>query len=133
MEIVVDTSVLIGFLRDHEPEASVLARLLEDGRAVMTAISAFELEIGLHGYDQLLSRVPAFAEAIPVLPFDLEAARWAGQEERRLRQRGTAIGVADVLIAGICLARRKPLLTLNPEHFSRIEGLRVLTPEQVDA
>lgn len=133
MEIVIDTSVVIGFLRGHEPEASLLAQLVTDGRAMLTAVTVFELESGLRGYDQLLNQIATFSEVMPVLPLDLESARRAGQEERRLQQRGVAVGVADVLIAGICLARKRPLLTLNREHFSRIDGLRVLTPNRMES
>lgn len=46
-----------------------------------------------------------------------------------LIRRNQDIGVKDVLIAAICLERSLPLLTLNERHFSRVSGLKVLTPD----
>ena len=43
------------------------------------------------------------------------------------------IGLADILSAGICLANDLPLLTRNVEHFNRIEGLKLVTPDGLQA
>lgn len=99
---------------------------------MMTAITVFELESGLSGYDQWADKISAFTEAVPIQPLDLESARWAGLVERGLRQQGIPIGVADVLIAGICLAGKRPLFTLNRAHFARVDGLRLFTPDQTE-
>lgn len=126
-----ETSVVIGFLRGHEPEVTAFTRLLTEGRAVLTAISVFELAVGFSGYGQLARQLQGLGEAVRVLPLDEEAARLAGYEEFRLRRQGVRIGTADILIAGICLRFAKPIVTLNAEHFRRVPGLHVLTPDQV--
>jgi len=38
---------------------------------------------------------------------------------------GTPIGMADYLIAGICLARGARLLVRNRSHFERVPGLEL--------
>jgi tRNA(fMet)-specific endonuclease VapC len=43
------------------------------------------------------------------------------------------IGVPDLLTAGICLANDLTLLTRNVEHFNRIEGLNLVTPDGLQA
>ncbi len=43
---------------------------------------------------------------------------------RRLRT--TPIGERDTLIAGVCLAIGRPLLTANVRHFRRVPGLEVV-------
>jgi len=45
-----------------------------------------------------------------------------------LIRRNEDIGIKDVLVASVCLEHSLPLLTLNERHFSRVPGLRVLTP-----
>jgi predicted nucleic acid-binding protein len=42
---------------------------------------------------------------------------------RALESKGQTIGMADSLIAGICLERDGILLTRNVKHFSRVDGL----------
>ena len=59
-----------------------------------------------------------------ILSFD-EAAAGAAADVRRLEKSGTAIGMADYLIVGICLSRQAELWTRNHAHFARIPGLRV--------
>ena len=41
------------------------------------------------------------------------------------------IGTHDILIAAICLANGLPLYTKNVIHFSKIEDLQVLSPEEI--
>jgi predicted nucleic acid-binding protein len=43
------------------------------------------------------------------------------------------IGLADILSAGICLSNELPLLTRNVDHFNRIEGLKLVTPDGLQA
>lgn len=131
MEIVLDTSVIIGFLRNHEPEARVVDALIGGHVVYVTAITVFELEIGLASHPVQEKLVHTLLDAVEVLPLDTDAARRAGIEERRLRDAGIRIGTADVLIAGICLSRQKRLLTLNAGHFKRIADLKAMTPDQV--
>ncbi|BDG60383.1 type II toxin-antitoxin system VapC family toxin [Caldinitratiruptor microaerophilus] len=126
--IVADTSIVIGFLRGHDPEAQAFANLLTERRVCLTAVTVFELAIGVGGFEQLSGRLGSLAGALEVLPLDAEAALRAGELERQLRRKGVPIGLADVLIAGICLRHARPLLTLNTQHFSRVDGLRVLAP-----
>lgn len=63
--------------------------------------------------------------ALTILPFD-EAPRTGASDVRRtLEAEGTPIGMADYLIAGVCLARSTPLLTRDRGHFERIQGLEL--------
>jgi predicted nucleic acid-binding protein len=42
---------------------------------------------------------------------------------RALESKGQTIGMADSLIAGICLEHNGILLTRNVKHFSRVDHL----------
>lgn len=64
-----------------------------------------------------------------VLQFDEPAAERSAEIWRSLRRRGLLVGLADILSAGICLANDLPLLTRNVDHFNRLEGLKLVTPD----
>ena len=54
----------------------------------------------------------------------------AGKIYAQLKLRGQLIGTNDILIAGICAANSLPLYTRNIDHFSKIKGLQMFTPQQ---
>lgn len=62
-------------------------------------------------------------ELLPILVFDDRASEAAAAARRELERRGETIGMADYLIAGICLSRSATLVTRNRRHFARIPGL----------
>jgi tRNA(fMet)-specific endonuclease VapC len=49
----------------------------------------------------------------------------AATARRALERQGRPIGMANYLIAGICLARSAELLTGNRAQFERVPGLRL--------
>ncbi len=131
MEVVLDTSIVIQFLRGADPESEVFGALLRGHDVYLTTITIFELEVGLGRSTKQKAVTDILIDTLKILDLDLVAAQQAGAEERRLRADGQPIGTADVLIAGICLATRKSLLTSNAKHFSRIPDLIVYTPETI--
>jgi tRNA(fMet)-specific endonuclease VapC len=62
---------------------------------------------------------------LPVLPFDVAAARQYGEVRAELERRGTPVGDADLRIAAIALAHGLTLVTGNVRHFRRVPGLAV--------
>jgi tRNA(fMet)-specific endonuclease VapC len=44
-----------------------------------------------------------------------------------------SISLSDTLVAGICLAADLPLLTRNVKHFDRVDGLKLITPNSLQA
>jgi tRNA(fMet)-specific endonuclease VapC len=122
--IVADSDVLIDALRGQEPSASRIRLELETGWLATTAITAFELQSGVRS-PGAASKVEDLLAALVILPFDDDAADRAAEARRTLESTGTPIGMADYLIAGICLARSAILLTRNRAHFDRVPGLSV--------
>jgi predicted nucleic acid-binding protein len=53
------------------------------------------------------------------------ASERAAAIRRVLEAEGHGIGMADYLIAGVCLARDGVLLTRNVDHFERVPGLKI--------
>lgn len=120
--IIADTDVLIDFLRDRNPMAARVALELTTGSFVTTVITEFELRSGIRSRREEAA-VEALFDALDVYSLDPVAAKRASEVRRTLEARGEAIGMADSLIAGICLERQGMLLTRNVKHFSRVEDL----------
>jgi len=122
--VVADTDILIDALHGRDPAADRVTIGLETGALATTVVTAFEL---LSGSTEGKAResVERLLAALPQLPLDEAAGRAAAEVRRDLDARGTPIGMADFLIAGVCLARSATLLTRNLEHFSRVPGLRL--------
>ncbi len=128
--IVVDTDAVIDFFSNAEPSSEVLSRLILRGEVALTSVSAFELYAGVEG-NKRLNQIGALLQNVVVLPLDGVEAAMAGRIYTRLKSNGRLIGTPGVLIAGICLAHDLPLFTKNKGHFSRIEGLRLASAEEI--
>lgn len=129
--IVADSDVLIDALNGREPVAGRIREALEADALATTTISAFELLSGARS-DKQERAVNALLAAMPHYPFDDESSRTAASLRRRLESEGRTIGMADYLIAGICITRGASLLTRNRKHFDRIESLSLSTLDPVD-
>ena len=125
--LVVDSDLLIDFLRGHEPSASSVAGWIEAGRLRLTAISAFELRLGA---DFLPRRDAIRALIAPrTLPLDAGGALLAGELYATARSEGRTIELRDALIAGVCRRFDLPLATRNVRHFERIPGLTLIAAD----
>jgi tRNA(fMet)-specific endonuclease VapC len=129
-QLVVDSDVVIDLLR--QPAVTLRAALARLDCAV-TAISLHELLATPALSARQATSMNHLLQVMPVLPFDALAAERSAEVWRSLASRGSLIGLADILSAGICLANDLPLLTRNVEHFNRIEGLKLVTPDGLQA
>lgn len=121
--VVVDTDLIIDFLRGKGPGVSLVRELIADHRLRVTAVTAFELRVGmdfLASRDDILRLVRS-----RTFPLDSRCALRAGDVAAALRRGGQDIGLADCLQAGICLTFDLPLATRNRKHFERVDGLRL--------
>lgn len=67
----------------------------------------------------------AVRAALPILPYDEEAAAWHARERARLSRRGRAPSAADGQIAAIARVNELVLVTANARDFRRFEGLSI--------
>lgn len=122
--MIADSDVLIDYLRDRGDWARRIALELESRSFATTAITAFELRSGVRTARQA-NAVETLLDAIPILPFGPEEARAAAEARRQVEAKGHPIGMADYLIAGVCIANGGVLLTRNRKHFERVPGLKL--------
>ena len=122
--VVLDTDVVIDFLRGHGPGAAGVRQVVSEGRALVSAVTAFELSQGAR--TEADQRVVELFCSDRTLSFTLQTALRAGLVGAELRQNGTPIGPADTLIAGLCLHHNYALMTNNVRHFGRVAGLELV-------
>lgn len=125
--VVVDTDLVIDFLRGRGPGAHLTRRLVLERRLRVTAMTSFELRVGadfLARKDQILRLFRS-----RTVPLDLASTLRAGEVASTLQASGTGIGFVDCLQAGICLRYGLPLATRNRKHFDRVEGLQLIDVE----
>ena len=122
--IVADSDVLIDYLRGRNPMAARVELELQSRGFCTTAITAFELWAGARAPRQA-SAVELLLGAMTILPLEDDGVRRAGEVRRMLAAHGEDIGMADCLIAGVCLSVGGMLLTRNRRHFERVAGLKL--------
>lgn len=126
MRYLLDTNAVISLLNGA---ASALARRVResDPRTIsISSIVAHELYYGAFKSRRLAHNL-AVVDALqfPVIEFDKEDARQAGEIRALLSSQGLAIAPYDLLIAGQALARDRTLITHNTGEFQRVPGLRL--------
>jgi tRNA(fMet)-specific endonuclease VapC len=67
----------------------------------------------------------AVRSALPILPYDDEAASWHASERARLAKRGRPPAAAAGQIAAIARVNELVVVTANVKDFRRFEGLEV--------
>ncbi len=124
---ILDSTVLIGYLRDTPPIASDLRRRLHQGHTLATTcVNIAEIERGLRPKER--QRASAFLDALRFLVTDREAARRAGRYQADFANKGRTIHTPDALIAGTARAHGAVLLTHNVDDFP-MNDIRVELPE----
>jgi tRNA(fMet)-specific endonuclease VapC len=133
--VCLDTDVLIDYLRKPSPETKRLMQCVLEKKlnAFITSINAFEIWFGafLAPEKAKLARcTEEFLGQLEVVDFDYESSVETGRVLADLRKRGEPIEIRDLFVGCICKVSGTPLITRNVKHYRRIQGLKVLTPEQ---
>lgn len=122
--MIADSDVLIDFLRGRGPWAGRIRLEIKTGHLATTAINSFELLSGAKTPADK-DKVSRLLDALTVLGVSSEASERAAEARLLLEKDGQGIGMADYLIAGVCLAADGVLLTRNLDHFERVPGLKI--------
>lgn len=131
MGTLIDTSVLIAVERGELEVDRILGGVQETGAPLaMAAITASEFLQGVHAARgaRLVAAQRSFEmwlAALPVLPFDLEAARVHAILARQLGRRGAPIGAHDLIIAATAVSVGYRVATRDRRSFARVDGLDV--------
>jgi predicted nucleic acid-binding protein len=130
MDVLIDTSLLIGYERKRMDLAAVVNDRSDDS-FIISAITASEL---LHGVHRALdpgqrARRSAWVEALlaqtAILPIDLPTARTHARLWAELAAEGRMIGAHDMWLAASAITHGLGIATLNLREFERVPGLVV--------
>jgi tRNA(fMet)-specific endonuclease VapC len=131
---LVDSSVLIAIERRGDDFDALAAALPRRQPMALASITAAELLAGVHhadSADRYLRRsafVEMVIESVPVISYDLLAARVHADVGHELQRAGQRIGEHDLIIGATALAHGFRVLTENLRDFERISGLEVERP-----
>lgn len=129
MQYLVDSDWTIEHMRRREPVFSRLEELAQYGLG-MSIVSVAELYEGVfrsaapHLEEYALQD---FLDVVEVIHLDYDICRIFGQLRGRLRAEGNIIGDMDILIGATAIRYNLTLLTNNVRHFSRLEGLNIIS------
>ena len=121
MRLLIDTDVLIDYLRD-QPEAVTYLESLSES-LLISAITGAELYAGVRDGAERVA-LDNFIQAFEVIPVDEEIAIEGGLY-RRGYGKSHNTGLADAIIAASAEAKNAILVTLNNKHFPMLTNVIV--------
>ena len=119
---LVDTDVLIDFLRGREQAVSFVNR--HSDRIIMSTIAVAELHAGVRGgkADPEQAALESFLSLFRVVPVSDAIARLGGLYKRDYGA-SHGIGLADAVVAATATLEDADLKSLNVRHYPMFEGI----------
>ena len=115
MQVVLDTTVLIDYLRGR-PVVERVATLRRRGDvALTTAVNVEEVVRGLRPGEE--ATAGALFDGLGIVALGRPAGRQAGEWRSAFARRGVTLSQADCLIAAAAVGAGATLATGNPTHF----------------
>ena len=124
-----DTDIISAILKNNEAIINRYGQEVTQGREfIIPPIVFYEIQRGLLASNMLnrLKSFNLFCQDITVGEFCYDVWLKAAQIYATLSQQGKPIGHkfdGDVFIAAYCVINDYTLITINTEHFARVEGL----------
>jgi predicted nucleic acid-binding protein len=128
--VVLDTDVLIYFLRDKNNSYSKIKNLKKKEESLNTTIfNVAELYKGCYSMKNVakgLMKVKLLINALDnIFLFENDSAEEFAKLSSDLKNRGQSVGIMDELIASICIVHQESLYSGNVKHFERIDDLNI--------
>lgn len=119
---LVDTSVLIDYLRGHQQAAVILERERAAGPLLASEITRPEVLAGMRREEEDVTR--SLLSVLEWHPVDADVAEEAGALGRRWLPSNHTIDAADLAVAATAIRTASRLLTRNLRHFPMFPDLR---------
>lgn len=123
-KILLDTSILIDFLRRKEKAGTILLNLVDEYYQLYASIITHaELYAGKSVWEKRLARkeLEKLFSGITILSMDESISQKAGQVRSKYN-----INLFDAIIAATAILTKLDLITLNVKDFGKIRGLKLL-------
>lgn len=133
--VILDSSVAVDAEREQLNVAGFLKRIagsIGEREACLCAITVAELAHGIYRADTPERRerrrmfLDELKAAVPVYPITEKTAELVGRIGAESAVRGVTIPFDDLLIGACALEREYAVVTRNPRHFGKIQGLTVI-------
>jgi tRNA(fMet)-specific endonuclease VapC len=128
---LLDTDILSNLMK-RSPSSALVAKVAQvpPEQQFTSSITLGELVYGVHRLRErtavLMQKIEdALLPNLPVLSFDVTAARRYGELRAELERLGAPIGDADMRIAAIALSHGLKVVTGNERHFRRVPELEI--------
>ena len=120
--ILVDTDVLIDFLRGHHQAVSFVR--MHSDRIIVSSIVVAELYAGVRGGSDGAEQtaLERFLSLFRIVPVSDQVARLGGLYKRN-HVRSHGIGLADAVVAATATVEDAELKTLNVGHYPMFKGI----------
>jgi predicted nucleic acid-binding protein len=122
--IVIDSSILIEYLRAKDKRATTLFNIPDNTKVCISAVTLYELYIGATN-EPKWNDVKLLTNDLILLPFNEIIAIESAKIFHELRKSNTMIEFRDIFIAATCKIHNLPIKTLNKNHYKRINGITV--------
>lgn len=122
MTALVDTSVLVDYLRGSQEAAALLERERQVAPLHASEITRLEVIAGMRTREEQATR--SLLSALRWHPADADVAEKAGELGRAWLPSHGGIDGADLAIAATALLLDAQLLTRNTRHFPMLAGLQ---------
>lgn len=115
-DYLLDTNILIRYLRRSNGYDALLSSLAESDWLCISVLTRFEVVRGMRDHER--EATFDLLNSFESLVVSTEIADAAGELVRSGQKRGFSIGEADALIAATAMQQNLALVTTNAKHFS---------------
>ena len=135
MKIFLDSSILIDFLRasGQEKSSDVIKSLKTGNTGFVSSITVAEVSVGAYRSTRrdAVQKTRELFSNLRIIDLDEKIAVDGGRIQAQLMSAGKEIDLPDCLIAATALSLgMNVIITRNLDHFSRIQSITAITPEQ---
>lgn len=124
-KVLIDTDIIIDFLRTNEGLFPTLLELQVQGNLTLyiSSVTIMELFVGTSSQKQVQSQqLKELIDSFRVIPLDAKLAQFTGELKRGKKW---TILTSDLIIGATALWLNAELVTNNRKHFSVIPGLKL--------
>ena len=125
-DLLLDTNILIDFLRGYTPAIRFLTERERTDRLLCSVVTAFELHDGCRNADER-ARLDRFLLSYTIVPIEREDSL-RGLEWLRQWRLSHGVGMLDCLIGAAVRRLGVPFFTRDQEHFSLFPDLDLRLP-----
>ncbi len=130
MKYLLDTNIIVGYLRDKPGKRKLIKKLFTEGDLTVSLITYGELEYGARKAKEYRTEKgkveQCFADLeIETLPLKKATMEIFAKTKRNLELKGSGLDDFDLLIGATALENGAVLVTDNAKHFNRLLGLNI--------